>query len=228
MSVVLTSPLLRYLRWAGLALSLALYAPGTQAKPADWKAEIDGLTKADAVHPPAPNGIVFVGSSSIRLWDTLAGDFPGRPVIQHGFGGSELNDSVFYEDRLVIAYRPGTVVLYAGENDLWSGKSPEQVADDFKAFRAKLRAALPATRLLYLAIKESPSRERIRAAMRKTNALIAAECAADPLCRFVDVATPLLDSAGRPRPELFRKDQLHLKPAGYAIWVKILTPFLAP
>ncbi len=214
-------------RLVSLLLLLAALPPA-QARPADWAADIDHFTQADAVHPPRPDGIVFVGSSSIRFWTTLGEDFPGRNVINRGFGGSELADSVFYEDRLVLAHHPRTVVLYAGENDLADGKSPEQVAADFREFRTRLHAALPQARLLYLAIKESPSRARIRDAVLKTNALIAADCAGDRRCLFVDVASPLLDAAGHTRPGLFREDQLHMKPAGYAIWVKVLTPLLAP
>ncbi|MDB6113352.1 MAG: GDSL-like Lipase/Acylhydrolase [Lacunisphaera sp.] len=210
-----------------LSLTLALL-PGARAKPAVWAAEIDQLAQADKAHPPASHGIVFVGSSSIKFWSTLAKDFPGRPVYNHGFGGSELADSVFYEDQLVLAHHPDMVVLYAGENDLAAGKSPETVLADFRAFRAKLHAALPATRLLFLAIKESPSRARIREQVLKANAFIAADCATDKRCLFVDVATPLLDAAGRTRPELFRDDQLHLQPAGYAIWTKVVAPLLTP
>lgn len=221
----ISPPLIRRVVSSLLALAVL---PLMRAKPADWATEIDQLTQADKAHPPAANNIVFVGSSSIKFWNTLAEDFPGRAAVNHGFGGSELADSVFYEDRLVLALHPRTVVLYAGENDLAAGKSPEEVLADFRAFRTKLHAALPHTRLLYLAIKESPSRVRVREQVLQANVLIAADCAADKRCLFVDVATPMLDAAGKPRPELFRDDRLHLKPAGYAIWVKVLTPLLAP
>jgi lysophospholipase L1-like esterase len=215
----------RFVQWFAAALLLTLFDFAVQAAPADWADEINSFSKADAVRPPTSDGIVFVGSSSIRFWTTLATDFPGLPVINRGFGGSELNDSVFYLDRIVLAYHPRTVVLYAGENDLWAGKSVEQVVNDFKAFRNKLHAALPQARLLYLSIKESPSRVRIRAQVLRTNSLIAADCATDKNCVYVDVATPML-AAGKTRPELFRDDQLHMKPEGYAIWVKVLSPLL--
>ena len=209
-------------------LALALLGLSASAAPDHWKADIDQLTSDDAVHPPATGGIVFVGSSSIRFWTTLAADFPGLPVINRGFGGSELADSVFYEDRLVLAYHPRTVVLFAGTNDLWAGKTPEAVFADFQAFHAKLRAALPETKLIYLAITLSPSRTRIHDAMHTANRLIAAECAKDPRCTFVDINPPMAGPNGLPAPELFRDDQLHLKPAGYAIWTKVLTPYLQP
>ncbi len=212
---------------AALLASL-LVANILPAAPEKWAADIDSFTASDASQPPASGAVVFVGSSSIRLWATLVEDFLGVTTINRGFGGSELADSVFYADRIVIPYRPRIVVAYAGENDLWDGKSPGAILADFRTFRAKVHAALPQTKFLYLAIKESPSRARIRELVRSANRLIAADCATDPRCRFVDVATPLLDATGGYRPELFREDQLHLRPAGYAIWAKVLAPHLKP
>jgi lysophospholipase L1-like esterase len=213
---------------AALLIAWLATAPVAQSKPEQWKADIDRFTQADAAQPPPPGAVLFVGSSSIRLWTTLAEDFPGLPTINRGFGGSELADSVFYADRIVLPYRPRVVVLYAGDNDLWGGKTPETVLADFRAFRATVHAALPESRIIYLAIKESPSRVRVREQIRRTNRLIAADCAATPQCEFIDVATPMLAPDGGFRPELFRDDQLHLSAAGYAIWSRILAPHLKP
>lgn len=211
-----------------LLVTLLLASPAF-ATPDKWAADIDRLTAADAAHPPAPQSVVFVGSSSIRLWTTLDQDFPGVTSINRGFGGSELADSVFYADRIVLPYKPRLVVLFAGTNDLWSGKSPETVAADFKAFRTKLHAALPQTRLIYLSITLAPSRARIHEQMREANRLIAADCATDPRCQFVDINTPMVGtSGGTPPPGLFVQDQLHLNRAGYAIWTKVLAPYLQP
>jgi lysophospholipase L1-like esterase len=210
-----------------LAAGFCLHAPA-QAAPDHWLKEIDQLTAHDATNPPPSGAVLFVGSSSIRLWTTVAQDFPNVPVINRGFGGSELADSVFYADRIVIPYHPRMVVLFAGTNDIWSGKSAETVAADFKAFRAKLHAALPETKLLFLAINYSPSRTRVQPVMQAANRLIAADCATDPRCTFVDVCTPMLDAAGLPQPEFFREDMLHMKPSGYAIWTRVLAPYLKP
>ena len=207
---------------------LALVAPAP-ASPDAWAKDIDKLTAADATNPPPSGAVVFVGSSSIRFWTTLAEDFPGIPTINRGFGGSRLSDSVFYEDRIVIPYHPRLVVLFAGTNDLWAGVSPEAVAADFKAFRVKLHAALPKTKLIYLSITLAPSRARIHEQMRMANRLVAADCGTDPRCQFIDINPPMLGpNGGTPRPELFREDQLHLLPAGYAIWTKVLAPYLKP
>jgi lysophospholipase L1-like esterase len=211
-----------------LLLALALLASPLAASPEHWKAEIDQLTVNDATQQPPANAVVFVGSSSIKLWTSLATDFPGIATINRGFGGSELADSVYYADRLVTAYHPRAVVLYAGDNDIAAGKSAQTVAADFTAFRTKIRAALPDARIIFLSIKPSPSRVRVWPQAQEANRLIAADCAKDSRCTFVDVATPLLDAAGVPRPELYREDRLHLLPAGYVLWTQVLAPYLQP
>src|SRR3954471_479172 len=175
-----------------LAAFILLAAPFfASAAPDRWTKDIDAYTQADAAKPPPQNGIVFIGASSIRRWTSLEKDFPGLPVINRGFGGSELADAVFYADRIVIPYKPKTVVLYAGENDLWADKTPEMVFADFRAFTAKVHAALPQARIVFIAIKPSPSRIRIRDNVIKTNAMIRAEIAKDKRATYVDVYQPM-------------------------------------
>lgn len=198
------------------------------AAPARWEKDIDAYTRADAAHPPPQNAVLFIGSSSILKWTTLAADFPGVPVINRGFGGSELADSVYYADRIALPYHPRLVVLYAGDNDLLAGKTPETIFADFKAFTAKIHAGLPEARLIYIAIKPSPSRWQLREKIVQTNSLIAAECRRDPRDTFLDVYAPMLDAKGQPRPELFVPDMLHLNAEGYALWQKLLAPLLKP
>lgn len=206
-----------------LAAILAL-APAVRADPAQWRDQVAALAPRPG-DPPVD--AVFIGSSSVRMWKTLAHDFPPWRIVNCGFGGSHLADSVFYFDQLVTPRAPRVVVLYAGENDLAAGAAPEQVCADFLAFRRRLHAALPAARLIYLSCKPSPARAAHAAKFRAANALIAAECAADPRCTFVDVASPLLDADGQPRAELFGPDRLHMNAAGYALWTQALTPVLA-
>ncbi len=208
-------------------LGLALAATAVAA-PDKWAKDIDKFTQADAAHPPPRDAVLFIGSSSIVKWTSLAQDFPHQQVINRGFGGSALADSVFYLDRIAIPYHPRIVVVYAGDNDLWAGKSPEAVAADFTAFCTKIHAALPQTRIVFISVKPSPSRWKIHEQMEKTNALVSAYCAKDPRRTFVDVWHPMLDAKGEPRPELFVADQLHMKPAGYAIWTPLVARALQP
>lgn len=210
-----------------LFLLLLLVAPTAWSSPEKWKSTIDGFVASDAVHPPEHNAVVFVGSSSIVKWKSLKNDFPFA-VINRGFGGSELADSVAYIDQIVIPYKPRAVVLYAGDNDIAAGKSPEKVLADFQSFRTKLHKALPAASLYYLSIKYSPSRAKFQAAMQRANELIAADCAKSAGCHFVDVNAAMLGADGRPRPELFESDQLHMKASTYALWTNMLQPLLRP
>jgi lysophospholipase L1-like esterase len=217
-------PLFRHFMLRPVIAALALVlAPSALAAPEKWTAAIDKFTQADATNPPPTGGVVFVGSSSIVKWTTLQKDFPREKVIQRGFGGSELADSVYYADRIVTPYKPRAVVVYAGDNVLNAGKTPEQVFADFKALVAKIHGSVPNARIVFIAIKPSPSRWKIREKGERANALIAAECAKDPKrLRFVDIWKPMLDAKGQPRPELFVADMLHMNPEGYKIWTPLV------
>jgi lysophospholipase L1-like esterase len=202
--------------------------PGGQQPAPDadrWAKEIAAFVADDEAHPFAPGGIVFVGSSSIRLWD-LAAAFPQRRVLNRGFGGTQIADSVQHVDRLVLRHKPATVVFYAGDNDLSAGRTPAQVLADFEAFVARVHAALPATRIAFIGIKPSLARWAIVDKVREANALVRAACDRDDRLGFVDVDGPMIGWDGKPRADLFIKDGLHLSAKGYALWNVLVAPFL--
>ncbi len=212
---------------AGLLLSAALRAQDSPAAAEKWARDMAAFAEADRVSPPEPGGVLFIGSSSIRLWSTLAEDFPGVRTVNRGFGGSEIADSVRHFDRLVRPHRPRLVVFYAGSNDIHSGRTAEATAADFRGFCARLHGALPETRVIYCSIVLVPARWEKRAEYALANTLIAAFCAADPRRQFLDLNTTMLTPEGAARPELFLADRLHLSLAGYAIWRQMLAPYLA-
>ncbi|MBA3315738.1 MAG: hypothetical protein H0T47_20935 [Planctomycetaceae bacterium] len=194
------------------------------ALPADmWEAEMRRFDALDRKRPTAAGGVVFVGSSSIRLWD-LEESFPKAEALNRGFGGSELADSVRYLDRLVLRHEPRVVVLYAGDNDIARGKTPEQVNKDFEAFIAAVRKDLPETKIVYIAIKPSIARWKLAETMQKANAEIAATCAKHKNCEFVDVWPAMLKADGLPNEDLFVWDGLHMSDAGYEVWSKLVAP----
>ena len=197
----------------------------TRTDPADirWEETLNAFAAADRERPPAPGGVLFIGSSSIRLWDDLEKNF-SAPVINRGFGGSRISDCTRYLRRLVIPYRPRLVLVYAGENDLAGGKSPQDVLQSFTSFVEEIRKELPATRIAYISIKPSPARRALMAQIRETNRLILQYIADGANLDFIDVFTPMLDAGGLPRGELFRADALHLNSAGYALWKRIIAP----
>ena len=191
-----------------------------------WEADIAAFERADSGVRHAPGAVVFVGSSSIRMWDTLAADFPDVPTINRGFGGSRVRDSTWYADRIVTNYRPGAVVFYAGDNDLVEGRSPRQVRDDFVDFVAAVRRRVPDARIGFIAIKPSPSRQALLPQMRQANELVRAYAQATPGVDYLDVFTPMLDADGHPRRELFLADMLHMNRLGYEIWIDVVGPWL--
>lgn len=191
-----------------------------------WEKDIAAIEQRDEQDKPAKGGVVFVGSSSIRLWD-LKKSFPDLAAVNHGFGGSTIADSAHFLDRLVLKLEPKTIVFYSGDNDLKIGLSPEQVHADFEAFAKGVAEKLPHSKIVVIAIKPSPSRVKLFDQQQKANRLIQATIAKDPSrLVYVDVVTPMLGDDGQPRAELFRDDMLHLNDAGYALWNKLLAPHL--
>ncbi len=200
----------------------------TTNSPARWEKDILVFEAADKTNPPPKQAILFIGSSSIRLWQTIAHDFAEHKIINRGFGGSQIADSTHFAERIVIPYEPRLIAMYAGGNDINAGKTPERVAADFKAFVGTVHAKLPNTRIAYISIAPNPARwaqvERVKA----TNALVAEYTKQNPKLQFIDVFPHMLGPDGRPRPEIFVEDKLHMNANGYALWTKIVKPYLTP
>jgi lysophospholipase L1-like esterase len=195
---------------------------------AGYANEIAEFVKADRLHFPRPGGVVFVGSSSILMWPNLAGDFPGVNVIQRGFGGSELSDVVYRAPQIVIPYKPRLIVLYAGDNDLANGRSPQDVLNRFDAFVSEVHAALPQTRIAFVSIKPSWARVSLLDKMRQANDLVRHYIAHHDGLVYVDVFSRMLGATGQPRMDLLAADSLHMNASGYRIWRGLLTPVVGP
>ncbi|WP_456408963.1 GDSL-type esterase/lipase family protein [Caldithrix abyssi] len=215
----------------GLILFL-LIAPGlVQAQsvadpdPQRFVKEIDHFIRYDQKNSFPQKAVLFIGSSSIRLWKTHLA-FPEIPVINRGFGGSHISDVLFYYEKLVKKYQPQTIVFYAGDNDIAAGKSVEQTVADFKTFVAKVKKDLPFTKIIYLPIKPSLLRWNFWPAMQKVNQAISNICAADSMLKYVDTASVLLDDSGKPDSTFFMEDGLHLNEKGYQKWNARLSPIL--
>lgn len=217
---------LRYLPAFLAILLLILFGAAAKLPAPDrWEATIKKFEEADKQQAPPQNATVFVGSSSIALWDVQE-SFPELTLIKRGFGGSIFREAAQYADRIVIPYKPKSVVVYEGDNDLDIGLTSDEVFSDFKAFVAKIHGALPDTKIVVLSIKPSIKRWEQFGEQKKTNALIEEFANANKNLLFVDVASPLLGADGKPRADLLKSDGLHLNEEGYKIWTSILTPIL--
>jgi lysophospholipase L1-like esterase len=190
-----------------------------------WESKIRQFEAQDKEQMPPSKGVLFVGSSSIVGWD-VEKCFPGLPVINRGFGGSQIADSIHFADRIIVPYRPKVVVLYAGDNDVAAGKSPDRVVADYRRFVAKVHEALPETRIVFVAIKPSLRRWNLVDKMREANRRIRRIAEKDERLAFAAVDAPMIGDDGKPRAELFRRDGLHLNAAGYKLWSALVLPHL--
>jgi lysophospholipase L1-like esterase len=192
-----------------------------------FEAEISAFEQADLSSPPPAKPFLFVGSSSIRVWPDLAGDFPDYPVMNRGFGGSQMRDVLFYFDRIVAPYDPALILVYEGDNDLAAGKSVDVVYADYVEFLALVEEQLPNADIAFIATKPSPSRSGYLKVTRQLNSRLEELVSNNSQLWFIDIFTPMLGENGQPRRELFGSDMLHMNAAGYELWQSIFEPFLA-
>jgi lysophospholipase L1-like esterase len=214
-----------------LAALWILPVAGRSAQPSGgdpWEKDIQAFERADKIAPPPAGAVLFVGSSTIRMWSSLAEDFPDSAVINRGFGGCQIEDCTRYADRIVTTYAPRRVILRAGGNDIAAGKSPERVCDDFKAFVAAIRDKMPVVPIAYMTINATPSRWANAEREKKANWLIEAYIKANPGLKllYIDTFDATMGRDGRPREELFLKDRLHFNADGYKIIADRVRPFL--
>lgn len=210
----------------GLAHTDCVVAKSPNPDPSRFDSEIAAFETWDRQNSAPKNAILFVGSSSIRMWQT-AESFPDLPVINRGFGGSHISDVNHFAERIVLKYQPRMIVFYAGDNDIADGKAPQQVAGDFFAFVELVHKRLPVARIIYLPIKPSLARWNVWPQMQLANDIVASKSSSSAPFLYIDTATPMLGPDGRPHPELFLDDGLHMNASGYRVWNEVLRPKLS-
>ena len=211
--------------------------PDFEQKLAGWREEADRIERwetvirkfeeEDRLQFPEPGGIVFTGSSSIVMWKTLAEDMHPLPAVRRGFGGSWMSEALYFSDRIVLPYKPKAVVVYEGDNDVASGKSPESITRDFKKFVEKVHDSYPGSPVYFIAIKPSFARWHLWKAITRTNEMIKKYAEETDLVGFFDVASPMLGHDGTPMNGLFLDDGLHMNSEGYKIWTSVIKPELS-
>jgi lysophospholipase L1-like esterase len=208
----------------GAGLAVRAQQPAV-ADPDRWEATIKKFEEQDRNSPPPKGEIVFTGASSIVRWD-LPGSFPDLKVVNRGFGGSEMADAARYASRIVVPYSPRIVVLYSGDNDVARGVTPEKIQEDFERFVQIVHGAVPQARIVVIGVKPSILRWAVYDNMKKANALMRAYIDTHKGLDYVEVGPPMLGADGKPRPEIFVQDGLHLSAAGYELWTRLLRPYL--
>jgi lysophospholipase L1-like esterase len=193
-----------------------------QAQP--FKDEIDAFKKQDAQSMPPTGAVLFIGSSSIRLWKNLEQQFPKHQVINRGFGGSSLPDVEYYVKDIVLPYKPSRIVLYCGENDFAASDTvtAQTVFNRFVSLYLAIRVHYPLVPFVYISMKPSPSRRHLMPAMADANQQIKFYLKYQPHTSYADVYSKMLDKNGQPAPSLFVNDSLHMSEEGYRIWQKVV------
>jgi hypothetical protein len=191
-----------------------------------WEAEIAAYEAADTENPPPKHALLFTGSSTIALWHTLAQDFPEHQVINRGFGGSEPVDSTHFADRIIFPYEPSAIFFYSGVNALGGGKSPAQTIADIREFLDLMRARLPEADVFFISLIASVDRWYAAEQFREVNGTVRGYCEAQPHLTYIDVFDLALGSDGKPRPECFVEDGLHLSAEGYKLLAERVRPYL--
>jgi hypothetical protein len=218
-------------------LSLAVSILVLQSRPAtgtetnrnfaQWEREIAAFEQSDATNPPPKGGVEFIGSSMIRRWSTLTQDFPGQPVFNRGFGGSEIMDSTHFASRIIFPYAPRMIVFRAGGNDLWAGNSPQEVFADFQEFYSVIHAKLPATEIVFISWSPTPSRWKQHEQEKELNELVKQFAVHTPHLQYLEAYDLPLGTDGQPRPELFVADQLHFNAEGYKLLAERVRPIFS-
>jgi len=184
---------------------------------ARWEGEITAFERSAAAQPPPKGAVLFIGSSTIRMWSSLAKDFPQVTVINRGFGGSEIVDATHFAPRIIFPYEPRAIYLRAGGNDLWTGRPVDAVFADFKEFVATVHAKLPATDIIFISLSPAISRWKQADMTKDLNRLIAGFIKDKPHLRYIETYDVPLDPEGKARPELFLGDKLHFNAEGYKL-----------
>lgn len=190
-----------------------------------FEAELKALAAHDHHVPREAVGTLFIGSSSIRLWNVKA-DFAAHRPLNHGFGGATVLDVLANYDLLTTRYEPETIIVYVGENDIVHGRGAQAAADDVIMLLSRLRGDFPVARILYLSMKASPARWSRRAAFEQANREIRARSESGGGFDFIDVAASLLLPGDAPDPDCFGEDGIHLSMIGYQRWRKIISDYL--
>ncbi|WP_312090790.1 GDSL-type esterase/lipase family protein [Chryseobacterium sp.] len=196
-------------------------------KPIFWD-DIQNFKKIDQQTAPPENAILLLGSSSFTKWQDVSDYFPGKTIINRGFGGSRLKDLNDYADDLLKPYHPKQIIIYCGENDLADNVNlkPETVVARYKEFYAKIRERFPTVQVDYISIKFSPSREHLWQKIKEVNSKISKFMKKEKNADYIDITQVMNDSNGNIRKDLFLDDMLHITPEGYRLWSSVMNPYM--
>jgi lysophospholipase L1-like esterase len=191
-----------------------------------FEKDVLAFEAADRTNAPSPGAILLVGDSQFTRWKTVHQDLPEYRIVNRGFGGSKMTDLLIYTDRIVLRYKPRTIVVNEGGNDIHSGRTPEQLLADIQTFVSRVRAALPEVPIAFSGLTPSPARWSETDTRLRFNRMLKGYLATGKNLIYLDLFDGYLGADGKPREELFVEDKLHHSAAGYAVRIRIMRPIL--
>lgn len=214
-------------RIIALLFFISISATIFSQKPAFWN-DIQAFKKQDSTQMPLPGQILFTGSSSFTLWKDVQNYFPGKPIVNRGFGGSTLADLIYYKEDVILPYKPKQIVIYCGENDFAASDTVTvaTVVDRFKTLFGWIQSKYKNIPFAYVSMKPSPSRQHLMPKYEQANRLIKEYISKHPNTAFIDVYHAMLKPDGTPMTDIFLGDNLHMNTKGYAIWQQLMAPHL--
>jgi lysophospholipase L1-like esterase len=215
----------------GVASQVAQQQAPAKIEPLRFEEAIEAFEAEDLTSPPPKHAVVVTGSSSVRRWhSTIKNDLAPLTIIPRGFGGSTMEDALYWIDRVAIAYEPRAIVIYEGDNDTGNRYKipPARIAEQFERIVEKIHAALPQTRIYAISVKPSVSRREYWPQAVETNQLLEKVAARNDFVTYIDVASPMLQPDGQVMTDIFVDDNLHLNPKGYEIWTSAVREVLIP
>jgi lysophospholipase L1-like esterase len=210
-----------------LAISLSIIG-SLQAQQPKYASEFREFNKQDSIKMPPKGGILLIGSSSFRKWTDVQSYFPGYTIINRSFGGSVLPEVSAYADQNIAKYHPKQVIIYCGENDLASSDTvtPMVVFNRFKQLFKIIKSRAGEVNVTFVSIKPSPIRKKIQLKVEEANKMIEAFLKTRSGTAFIDVYHPMLVKGRDINGTIFTSDSLHMNPKGYAIWKKVMLPYM--
>ena len=176
--------------------------------------------------------LLFMGSSSIRLWKTVAEDMKPYPAIKRGYGGAHYYDFIHYVERLIDDKDQAQAVLIFVANDItgknsWDKRhkdlSPREIEKLVKVITKKIHKQLsPDLPIYIIETPPTPSRWHVWDKISEANDLIKEFTDQKPNLHFISTRNHFFNDRGRPEGKFFRRDSLHLSDAGYDLWEEII------
>jgi lysophospholipase L1-like esterase len=179
-----------------------------------------------------PLDVLLVGDSITIQWgESWKKHFPGLKAVNIGVGGDKTQNVLWRLDHGgVEGLQPKAVVLMIGNNNMFFTPETgiEAAAKGIEMCVKNLREKFPDAAIVVAKIPPAHAPGvRFYEDIKKTNAALdPLKLDSDAKVRMLDMWSDFTNADGTQKKELFTSDNIHLSPAGYAVYAQRLKPLL--